>query len=170
LHEKRGYRRLVIEGTLAKYEVTDYDTYDSQTLKELANNNDPKAMMALSKRLLHKGELELAKPLLIQASVLGYTKSIVDLGFIYEDQFLRTKNKANILQAIAWYQVAVKRGDITAEAALTLAMRQHSDLNQDDYAEINTLAEDLYSSLAEVRRKTGLEDFDNSTPSALYKL
>ncbi len=164
---ERGYLDWTFEG---KQVPLDYHTFSSQTLLEMVKSGDKKAMLFLSERLMNDGKYIYAEPMLHQASIRGYTKTIIELGNTQLVKYKTDNSKGieDVLEALAWYKVAVTRGDLNAIINYRITSRQY-ELNESELAFVNKRSDELYSSLVEKRAYLGLEKFDNSIPVFLEK-
>ncbi len=165
---------MIARGYISDLE-SDYSTYSAKTLKELADAGDAYANLVISTKLLQANKDELAMPYLYEDSINGYTNSMRELGHIYKMKFTRSFNidnstdNSNLLEGLAWYEVARLRGDPFGEGADRFINHEKEPfrITENEYNEIQTRAQNIYSELQEKRTDRELGLFDDSTPEIL---
>jgi len=160
-NRSRGY---LLSSENGEPTVSDYDGYDNETLRELANQYDPRAMLMLGDRLQAEGDLNEPTALYVEASVHGYTNSMIRLANISLQRYHAAENKSdkkhNAMEAYSWFETAIMRGDHHA----TRPKEMYSiEFNDEEQALIATMAEQHYKNLLARREQLGLGKFDNST-------
>lgn len=154
--------------------LSDYQGYDMETLTRLSDAGDLKAMHVLADRANNFTDL---KRILLKASIYGSTEALIQLGSLNENDegSISTKpveeQKAKILTALAYYDVAQMRGDWWGNIASgkSLTERYNVNLTEQDKLLIKNLSEQIYSDLQTRRSGLGLGEFDNSVPDSVIK-
>jgi hypothetical protein len=154
--------------------LSDYQGYDMETLTRLSDTGDIKAMHVLADRANNFADL---KNILLRASIYGSTEALIQLGSVQENDegSLSTKpaevQKAKILTALAYYDVAQIRGDWWGNIASgkSLTERYKVNLTEQDKLLIKNLSEQIYNDLQARRSGLGLGEFDNSVPDSVIK-
>lgn len=155
-------------------ELSDYQTYDTETLTRLGDSGDLKAMHVLGDRASNFSEL---KNILMKAAAYGSTEALIQLGSLNENdegnigEKSAEIQKAKILTALAYYDVAQTRGDWWGNIAAgkSLTERYHIHISEQDKQLIEDLSEKIYQDLETRRSELGLGDFDNSVPDEVIK-
>lgn len=153
---------------------SDYQGYDIETLTRLSDSGDIKAMHVLADRANNFADL---RSILFKASIYGSTEALIQLGSLNENDEgnLKAKpvevQKAKILTALAYYEVAQIRGDWWGNIASgkSLTERYKVSLTEQDRLLIKNLSEQIYSDLQARRFELGLGEFDNSVPDSVIK-
>jgi len=154
--------------------LSDYDGYDVETLTRLSDSGDLKAMHVLANRANNFADL---KGVLLKAAVYGSTEALIQLGSLNENDegSLSEKpaevQKAKVLTALAYYEVAQIRGDWWGNIASgkSLTERYKVSLTEQDKLLIKNLSEQIYNDLQARRSGLGLSEFDNSVPDSVIK-
>ncbi|HEY0892157.1 MAG TPA: hypothetical protein VGE32_03800 [Cellvibrio sp.] len=154
--------------------LSDYQGYDMETLTRLSDTGDIKAMHVLADRANNFLEL---KSILMKAAVHGSTEALIQLGSLNENdegnigEKPPEVQKAKILTALSYYEVAQMRGDWWGNIAAgkSLTERYSVNLTEQDMELIKNLSEKIYQDLAVKRSGLGLGEFDNSVPDSVIK-
>lgn len=154
--------------------LSDYQGYDLETLTRLSDAGDIKAMHVLADRANNFADL---RSILFKASIYGSTEALIQLGSLNENDEgnLKTKpvevQKAKILTALAYYEVAQIRGDWWGNIASgkSLIERYKVNLTEQDKLFIKNLSEQIYNDLQLRRSELGLGKFDNNVPDSVIK-
>ncbi|WMS87389.1 hypothetical protein [Pleionea litopenaei] len=168
--EERGYPQFMDDGSII---TSPYESYESEILVKLAEQQEPKALQILGDRSLRAGDFDSATKYYLSAAVFGYTKNLVDIGNIHAFKYKKAKNaaeeKSSAIAALSWYKLAKMRGDIQVSTAKSLAGIDMS-LSENEKQTVRNRANELYDSLQKQRKKLGLDNFDNAYPKALEKI
>ncbi len=165
------------------YQVRDYVSYDDETLRDLARNDDPLAQIALARRAKLTNPVE-ALDLNRRATVHGMTSSIDEIVSIHWliakgqtdlipidevsqqsreagwEEPLSADPEINEKEAYVWALVQQMRGD-------PRGYRMHhliQNLPAEDIGSICNKATRIYRQMAAKRASMGYQPFDNSTP------
>jgi len=147
----------------------DYKTYSKDTLEQLAENGDIKALQILAK---NAGSSE-SIILLSKAAVYGSVFALSDLAntVIAFDQLDATapeiEKKKVMIEAAAYGVVAARRGDFEPTPVSQieyLERRYNVKLNEMDQLAISKRSDEIYSQLESQRIALGLGKFDNTIP------
>ncbi|MBK8187918.1 MAG: hypothetical protein IPK77_12140 [Cellvibrio sp.] len=151
----------------------DYKTYSEETLKQLADQGDIKALHLLARL----APLELAIQLYTKAAVYGSTFALFNIQETLLTQSGITKENSEelkhpvLIEAAAYIQVATMRGDMLnakyISSISSLESRFNFQFSGDDLEQANLRAQDIYDSLEAERIALGLGKFDNSIPPAI---
>jgi len=173
LYEIEEFRR--DRGYYLRFEKSDYHSYPIETLEELADSGDYKALHVLGLRYQEKGKRGEALSTYAKAAVYGSTSALGSMSTSYQsiyhsvgedgDQDLR---RSALIGALAHSKVAADRGDsiakISADSFIEVA---NIDLTDKDIREIDSMAEKIYERLLKERQSLGLGEFDDDIPSKL---
>lgn len=153
-----------------------YHGYSFDSLKSMADLDDPLAQYMVGRELRSKGKLKESKKYLQLASINGLTSSLVELSSISKVQYLNNYlsgeyNSNELISAYAYLKVAIKRGDPNATTLLeSLSLTDQSKLSDAQRIKVEIKAEEIYSELLQARLAKGMNDFDNSIPDSLWKV
>ena len=147
----------------------DYKTYTEDTLKQLAENGDLKALHLLAKWAPE----DTSKRLLVKAAVYGSTFALINLknhvvahsGITKE--MPEDSKRPVLIEAAAYLVVAAMRGDLLHSKYMgigSLESRYNMKFNDDDLKLAVNRAQQIYNSLESERIALGLGQFDNSIP------
>ncbi|ACE83201.1 hypothetical protein [Cellvibrio japonicus] len=163
------------------YGITEYDSYDVETLKKLAEADDVQAMHKLARWYMQLDNFldygfKAAEPLLWKAAIYGSTGAIAELASIQDSKRFGVSDDAEkrdlLLESFALYKAAELRGDRWGSLTMkkpTMKINNYS-FSQQEEAEINRRAQKIYNELQTQRHEIGLGDFDNSVSPAVKKL
>ena len=145
--------------------VHPYQAYDDEVLRELADGNDMIAAVMLADRLLRSTEQSVRDEgirLHERAAALGSTFSALILG---SEHFTRqsTEGKSNTVEALAWYQVAMGRGDPGGASSFNFAVGGQP-LDAETAEKVCERAAIIRGSLEDAREQMSLPEFDDSPP------
>lgn len=154
--------------------LSDYQGYDIETLTRLSDSGDIKAMHVLADRANNFSDL---RSILFKASIYGSTEALIQLGSLNENdegnigEKSPEVQKAKILTALAYYEVAQMRGDWWGNIAAgkSLIERYKVDFTEQDKLLIKNLSEQIYNDLQVRRSELGLGEFDNSIPDSVIR-
>jgi hypothetical protein len=168
------------------YSLDGYDSYDSDTLREMAAAGDAIAQYELGKRQMSVDPAE-SLELNYQATVGGFTSSIVSSAIAHrliaegrltapsaprwkrgsapEDGSLDTNPTANLVKAYGWGLVAQMRGDPTGINLNKDLEENLARLNDEQLESACAFARDTYTALERQRASMGFRNFDNTPPS-----
>ena len=165
--EKRGY----FEGE------SPYHGYDKNILEELANNGDPLAQLEIGDWYSKNNRLSKARTYFVEASINGYSYSLVQLSMIELGDFLknpdRQESQANhkLLLSYAYLEVGLMRGDFNAQTLLdSYDTDKIYHLSEEEHSQAISMARQIYAQYEAIREDRGLGPFDNSTPKGLWKI
>jgi hypothetical protein len=150
----------------------DYKTYSDDTLRQLAESGDLRALHLLAQWAPE----ETSKELLTKAAIYGSTFALFNLSNnilahsgITRDMSEERKRPV-LIESAAHIMVATIRGDILNTKHLGINIiegRFNMKLSDDDLELVNARAQEIYSSLESQRISLGLGKFDNSIPPAI---
>jgi hypothetical protein len=168
---ERGYSYLMITDQ-DEFESSDYDAYSNEVLERLARDGDMEAAMRLSRKIsANEEDFPKAHALAVEASVNGFSASLVDLGHMMKLWGSVAEKRGNSEQAkrfnmesAAWYKTAVLRGDPTGRLHYDPDRQTGHNFTITELSEIDALAKQFYENLANERKKRNLPPFDNSYP------
>ncbi len=146
-----------------------YASYDDQTLWELGNQGDLKALHMLADSFKESGRVEDTNQILGFASIHGSTKALTRLATISQVQSWRTeaneKDKINnIKNMLAFAEAAAMRGDLSGIWAGLMELQNNAiNLSVDDISDASAIARQIYDDLQNRRSALGLDLFDNSS-------
>lgn len=149
--------------------ISDYDSYDSELLKQLSKQGDVKAMMRLGDYYLKKNMKTEAVEVYNNSIVYGATLSAVALASLVlpiKSDFVNESEKAKAFYgSLAYYKFAKLRGDdLTSNSMFQSTIKIYNlNLSEQDYAEIDKMAKTLYSKYEGERERLGLGVFDNKS-------
>ncbi|MFZ5841850.1 MAG: hypothetical protein ACOY3E_03035 [Pseudomonadota bacterium] len=171
--ESLGYVDYIEQNGVMVPQSNSYDSYPVKTLQQIADLGDRNAQLLFAQKMMEAGNVEAAKPYLIQASVRGFTKSVIDLAQIHMDIGSQTDingAKESMIEAYAWLVVASRRGDLNGDLLRQGIQRGPFKLDNADVQRAEEVARGKYDSLLAERRRIGLPDFDNAAPAAMEKV
>lgn len=163
------------------YGVTEYDSYDVETLKKLAETGDLHAMHKLAnwyvsdQNFLDYG-FKFAEPLLWRAAIYGSSGAISELAEIqYSKRYgndSEEEKRQLLLDAMAFYRAAELRGDRWGTLTIKKSLMKNNNFSfaSQELDVINKRAQEIYSDLQSQRLELGLGEFDNSVSPAVKKL
>lgn len=146
--------------------------YPEETLKQLAENGDLKALHLLA----YSAPAAESKLLLTKAAIHGSTRALFSLGnnaFILNDVYQNSpeeKKRPVLREAAAYISVAARRGDLYNFKYMGIGLyesRFNMKLSENDLNLVSSSAQDIYNSLESQRIELGLGQFDNSIPPAI---
>lgn len=168
------------------YSLVAYDSYDRDTLREMAAAGDPIAQYQLGKRQMSVDPAE-SLALNYQATVRGFTSSIASTAIVHrliaegrltatsaprwrygsipEDGSLDTNPTDNLIMAYGWGLVAQMRGD---PIGINLNRDLEENLARLNDGQLNSacaFAGHTYAALERERAAMGFRSFDNTPPS-----
>lgn len=153
-------------------QLSDYTVYDDNTLNQLGENGDLRALHVLADR---SKNIEDFKNILHKAAVLGSTEALIRMGAINEaedlDRMKVEDRKEKILDALSYYDAAQLRGDWWGNIVRgeSLLKRYSHELSQQDKETVKVNAKKIYDSFQDERNMKGIGDFDNSVPDPVIK-
>lgn len=159
--------------------AVDYDSYENDALEELSINGDRRAALLLGRRLMQEDSQDSrnkAAAHLFEASARGYTASLIYIGAIVTIEALVAKSRGNVDEAIehvinakAWYKVAVLRGDPLAQNPMKNIdyLFRSDEIALVDEALVDEAAKRIYKDLTARRADLDLPEFENDYPPAL---
>lgn len=173
---ERGY--FYGDGDSWENEVSDYDSYSDEVLKKLAIGGDRRASLIIGKKLAHISSPDTwgeAKEYLIEASVRGYSASLIEIGNLKIRDFVMARNKQDYetsmqaaIESRAWFEVALERGDPYARSHIRSLNKMYKiEFTEKEEETVQKLKMDLFSALVTNREQLGLPPFDNSYPAGL---
>lgn len=160
--ERGWYKLLNMEGS------TDYETYSTETLKQLAEDGSLQALHQLAKGI----DLTQSKHYLDKAAVLGSTLAFTEMSekiLIYADISRGTPRDIKmpvVIEALAYNEVSALRGDLAAwdMQYRQIEMLYDVTLTPVDKQLIHERATKIYQDLEAQRISLGLGAFDNTVP------
>jgi hypothetical protein len=158
-------------GRFTKETLTDYASYDLDTLMTLSDAGDIKAMTALARLYSSPGYsskygLDYSIPLYYKAAVYGSSYAFERLAIAFEVKQHASFTMEDHIEILAIKNVAALRGDYYPNFDGYSYLKRHKiTLSPADITAIKTKSEALYQQLLSERRQLGLGDFDNSVPS-----
>lgn len=187
------YRELMdweaARGYFSADEIEAYQSYDEQTLKNLSDEGDIKAMVILSSYYIQKDyRPEEARAMDYKAAVYGATSVFSDLSDSAHADMLRNEvideayknpqhREAGVIEVLAYCKVAAMRGDPRASISTINAYKgvhkirtgHDLSLSPEMLNKIDNRAKEIYDELVHARHELGLGEFDNSTPETVKK-
>lgn len=161
----RGYPRLDVNG---KPINSDYDLFDLDQLKSLADNGDIYATHLLGQKLFKRGNFNEAEEYFWTASVNGLTYSLMELANIYvvnsRNEAENSSKKDHLIKAYSLLDVALNRGDLMAKFSMKVYGFKP---DEEERKKIHIMSREYYSKLVSERRTLSLNEFDNTTPIAI---
>ncbi|HTF95976.1 MAG TPA: hypothetical protein VL995_07590 [Cellvibrio sp.] len=170
-------------GYFSEADLETYKSYDEQTLKDLSNRGDIRAMRVLADFYIHRDfRPEEAHALDYRATVYGATATIpllaekAHLEMLKSDAYKDSlRREQGVIEVLAYYKVGAFRGDLRASAPLieTYKARYRMFANEELaispelLSKVDARAIQIYDELLQARRDLGLGDFDNSTPATV---
>lgn len=156
-----------------------YASYSMETLKQLSDSGDIRALHELTKLYLNKENsltygFDAAVPLYWKAAAYGSTNALIELGIITDAKYrfgvypAAEKQQAN-LEVLSLYEAAAMRGDKWGELVYEKSMISSSglDLTESDKEFINKRSQEIYNQIQQNRYEMGLGQFDNSVPDVI---
>lgn len=172
-------------GYMSREDSQVYQSYSEQTLKDLSNAGDVKAMMALGLYYIEKDNRpDDSNAQFHKAAVYGATVALTYLASQAQIDMIATEadktpegREQGVTEIMAYYKVAAMRGDqgqsVANINAYTTVYKvrygQELSLDKEQLDEIDRKAKAIYDDLQKQRHDLGLGDFDNSTPEVLKK-
>lgn len=163
-YESRGWYETIDSNT-----TDDYRTYTKETLQQLANDGDIRALQLLASRA-SKSEFE---PLLTKAAIHGsvfafsmFSNAIMSHSGITEHSN-RLEKLPLIIEAAAYGEVAKMRGNflISGDSDITYLENTYGiNLTTKEKKTVLARAQEIYTNLESQRINLGLGKFDNSIP------
>lgn len=162
-----------------------YQSYSEETLKDLSNSGDVKAMLVLGSYYIQKDDRpEDSAAQFHKAAVYGATVSFASLASKAQvDALINGTDKTTegreqvVTEVMAYYKAAAMRGDLGGSFAninaykevYKVRYKQELVISQKQLDKIDLRAKAIYDELQRERHVLGLGDFDNSTPEVLKK-
>ena len=158
--------------------VSDYNSYDSETLEKMSDGGDLKAMYVLAKKLRkeHGKGFSAAEPYIWKSAIYGSTAALVEIGQHHANRIrlnetLEERRKYAV-DAFSYYQAAAMRGDRTGVVEYAYFTMRVLDLErfnptQEEKVLIQVKATEIYRRLSSERNQMGLGDFDTTTPEVV---
>lgn len=172
-------------GYMSREDSQVYQSYSEQTLNDLSNAGDIKAMMTLGLYYIEKDNRpDESNAQFYKAAVYGATVALAYLASQAQIDMIAAEADKNpqgreqgVAEIMAYYKVAAMRGDqgqsvasINAYTAVYKARYgQELSLDKKQLDEIDRRAKVIYDDLQKQRHDLGLGDFDNSTPEVLNR-
>lgn len=166
-------------GRYSDEDLAEYKSYDVDTLRQLADSGDLKAMMALAQLLITPPYVEQYDSaehfdLLNKAAVHGSTYALelyaITLGVNSTQGNTKIQHDA-LLEVLAWGGVAALRGDVLPNSTLVALHKDaYRSLTEKDKHAIHDRALTIYDNLQAERLKLGLGEFDNTIPSEVKRM
>ncbi|HTF97641.1 MAG TPA: hypothetical protein VL995_16005 [Cellvibrio sp.] len=174
-----GYEEVVTwreqHGYFSQSDMQTYKAYGMDTLENLANDGDLKAIHALAELKVKEGDVEKVRDVYLRGAVLGSTAALSMAGRItrphldmskYQRDGGEKRFRLDMLEALSLLEVALIRGDRGESVSEQLReMKKEISLTQEDEETINKRAAEIYSDLESKRYAIGLGPFDNNVPS-----
>jgi hypothetical protein len=149
-------------GYFSDEELNEYGRMSKNVLEELAKNGDIQAIQTLAGQEVYN-DLDRAKELYYQAAVHGSIKAIQALKWFKASDYQDDKKPENAMEALAYLQVEVKRGNVIAQhgdiEAFSELYNFYPDEEQKKY--IANRSNQIMEDLERRRRGLGLPEFDN---------
>lgn len=150
-----------------------YETYDNETLRQLGNTGDLRALHELADRSETIAEHNV---ILEKAAVFGSTQALDKLGLMTEltaslSDKTPEEKKPIVIESMAYYEAAVLRGDWEGKLTFgrSLLGKHPVDLTDEDYNTIQKRSQEIYNNIQAKRYELGLGDFDNSIPDSVME-
>ncbi|PUA28528.1 MAG: hypothetical protein B0W54_19000 [Cellvibrio sp. 79] len=192
VHRKLGlseYQELVRwddeRGYISGNDMQIYQSYSEETLKDLSDSGDVKAMIMLGSYYIQKeNKPEESAAQYHKAAVYGATSVFADLASKAQiDALSNETDKTDegreqvVTEVMALYKVVAMRGDPRGSTAninayqevYKVRYKQELSLGEDQLNKIDLRAKAIYDELQKERHQLGLGDFDNSTPDVIKK-
>lgn len=167
-------------------EPSDYEAMGEATLRQLAEQGDARAQLLLAMRILGKRSIERgaqserilvehfmdARSLLFDASVAGYTSSLISMSSLYlilSQQRDGFDPHSQLLQAHAYAHLAQQRGDWDAATQLQ-ALNATNPLDSADTQRARKVATQLHALLNRHRQTAGLPPLIDGVPDDIEQL
>lgn len=143
-----------------------YRSYDNQMLRTMAEADDLIANVMLGDRLLRSRSQQdryEGVELHTNAAALGSTFSALTLGSEYLSSPFPGESSINEIEALAWFQVAMSRGDPGGASSINLATASKPPSLQTQQAVCDRAVE-IRRSLERTRNEKFLREFDDTPP------
>lgn len=151
-----------------------YKSYSAETIKQLAQGGDIKALYQLARLKVSEGtgKKQDIVNIYLEAAILGSSQALEWAGIMAstDPSFSRFQGedgeqlyKKEMLEALSIYQVALIRGDREVLEQVNRT-RSKLELTPEDDEYIKARGAEIYSELEEKRKSLGLGPFDNSVP------
>lgn len=160
-----------------------YQSYDVETLAHLAESGDILAIQALGDQAYQfdiefetvQKTIDFALHAYTDAAVRGSTYALTLIGshklrtVDYEDT---SKEMDDIIDGLAYYHVALLRGDLNVQTTHidTAVNVNNLTLSTVDQQRIQERAQIIYNELQQKRKELGLADYDNRPNETILKL
>lgn len=160
-----------LRGRFSKETMTDYASYDLETLMDLSDAGDVKAMIALANLYSSPGYsskygLDYSLTQYQKAAVYGSSYAFERIAIALEVKKDESITMADHIEILAIKNVAALRGDYYPNMDGYSYLKRHGvTLSPADINAIKARSEALYLQLVAERHKLGLGDFDNSVPT-----
>lgn len=155
-------------GLYTNESLTDYLSYDWDTLNKLSSDGDIKAMMALANLSLtepyfYQRGIEYYDEIIKKAAIYGSSEALSMTAIRSHTQFSDTGDRKHLIESLAWNNTAVMRGDNhPLGAALQELVDKNITLSGSEVADIRSRSQEIYNDLLQQREALGLGPFDNS--------
>lgn len=162
-------------------EPSDYEAMGEATLRQLAEQGDARAQLLLAMRILGKRSIERgaqserimeARSLLFDASISGYTSSLISMSSLYlslSQQRDGFDPHSQLLQAHAYAHLAQQRGDWNAATQLQ-ALNATNPLDSAETQRARKVAMQLHALLNRYRQTAGLPPLIDGVPDDIEQL
>lgn len=171
----RGYVEMTMVDGKFQEVPSDYNSYNEDTLKSLADSGDRIAQMYYSEKQMSKGDFLKAEEYAYLAVENGFTKPIKDLVAVNIAKAMQELKQGNdefakkaYIDAMAWKEVVNVRKDPWLNLEGYNVYSNKFEIAESDKQLIKERSIELYNQLKEGRLKKGLGEFDNSIPDLDY--
>ena len=167
-------------GYISKEDAAIYEGYEMQTLESMTQAGDGRAATTLANKYVDAGDFQKAKSYYWEAAALGVTASLGNLALLSEPASYAglslDERKDKIKEVMALLKLAEMRGDMRTANIVGKGVIQtyqtnfgKLEFNESETKQIESRAQQLYSTLENRRREFGLGDFNNSIPDIIQK-
>ena len=173
INDNDFYKYRMDTGYLSKEVVMQYESYPTDILLDMAKNNDIAAFQTLALRALLEGKYKRsqAKAYLEKAATLGSIHAVESLSTLAQGMYVETNDKKYALEALAYSEVAVRRGNILNQGYVELFNKTHGFNPTDtEISEILLKADQIITDIEHQRGLLGLPPLNNEPNPELVKL
>ena len=160
-------------------EKNQYTSYNVDTLKQLGEAGDIRALHELTKLYLNQDNsskygFDAALPLYWKAATYGSTQALIELGIVTDAKYRfglysEEEKRQAILDVLSLYEVAAMRGDKWGVLVYGKSMTSSSAINLTELEKesVKNRSQEIFTEIQQKRYELGLGQFDNNVPNSI---
>lgn len=159
---------------------SEYETYDFDTLLELAKQGDIQALHLVGKKSITDEDTDVARYYFTDCAARGSVACILDLASLNQRELFPTtaigykenedSQRKQIIEMMAWYETAERRGFVPVQVQREAIKKNFQiELTAEEVSRITQRSNEQYEMLEDMRRSYGFDPFDNTVPEAVLR-